>query len=474
MKKINYNYAVVLAGGQGSRFWPLSRSLEPKQFLSLFTSKSLFHNTLLRIKTIVPAKNIFVVTNQLYFPGIFSYTAKFKIPRENIIFESESKNTAPSIAVACRLISLINPEARIVVLPSDHLVRNQGRFISLLRRAFSLKGLKNSLLVFGISPGYPATGYGYIKIKSQGLRVTSSRLRVYQVEKFLEKPDLKTAKVIFRDKRYLWNSGMVMGNVGVFLREIKENIPGLYRSISRVYGPQDINNIWRGLKPVSFDYGVLEKAENLFVMPAVNLGWSDLGTWAALDKILPKDKFANTLNADTINFDSSNITVFGKDRLVACLGLEDLIIVDTPDALLITRKHKSEEVKRVVEKLKKSKRQEYYLHKTVKRPWGRYTVLDKGSGFKIKLVEVAPQKSLSLQRHNRRSEHWVVVEGKAKVTKGKKSYYVNSNESTYIPLRYAHRLTNPTSYPLKIVEVQSGDYLEEDDIVRIRDDFERI
>ena len=266
---------------------------------------------------------------------------------------------------------------------------------------------------------------------------------------------------------------MFFGYADTFLENIKKNIPYLYRSLLKINKPADINKIWTNIKPVSFDYGVLEKSENLLMISALNLDWSDLGTWASLDKILPKDKLANTIRADAITLGSRNITVFSKHRLIACLGLDNLIIVDTPDALLITRKDKSEQVKEIVEKLKKSKREEVYLHKTVKRPWGRYTLLDKGSGFKIKLVEVAPQKALSLQRHFRRSEHWVVVEGRAKIVRGKKIYYVNSNESTYIPLRYAHRLENPTASPLKIVEVQSGDYLEEDDIVRLKDDFQR-
>ena len=209
------------------------------------------------------------------------------------------------------------------------------------------------------------------------------------------------------------------------------------------------------------------------MIPALNLGWSDLGTWASLDKILTKDKLNNTINADAVILGSKNITIFGKNRLIACLGLQDMIVVDTPDALLITRKDKSEEVKRLVEVLKKGKRQEVYLHKTVKRPWGRYTVLDTGLGFKTKLVEVWPRKSISLQKHFRRSEHWVIVEGRARIIKGKKAYYVNASESSFIPVGCVHRLENPTNSPLKIVEVQCGNYLEEDDIVRLKDEFGR-
>ena len=478
MKKGNHNYAVILAGGVGSRFWPLSRSLEPKQFLCLVTTNSLFQDTLNRIKSTIHPENIFIVTSQLYFPEIFSYTSEFKIPRSNIIFEPEGKNTAPSIGIASRLIALFDSEAKMVILPSDHLIRNQKGFSNLLRYAFSFlsagrqePGLKNHLFVFGIHPDYPATGYGYIKVKGQRSKVKGQN--VYQVEKFFEKPDIRKARQFFRDKRYLWNSGMFFGYAGVFLDEIKNNLPVLYKLVSQIYAPQDIPKIWKDIRPVSFDYGVLEKSKNLLMIPARNLGWSDLGTWASLDKILPKDRLANTINADAIIEGSKNITVFGKSRLIACLGLENLIVVDTPDALLITRKDKSEDVKKVVENLKKGNRQEVYLHRTVKRPWGRYTVLDKGFRFKIKLVEVAPKKALSLQRHMRRSEHWVVVEGKAKITKGKKVYYVNANESTFIPKEFTHRLENPTDFPLKIVEVQSGDYLEEDDIVRLKDDFER-
>lgn len=472
MEKSNHNYAVILAGGVGTRFWPLSRSLEPKQFLPLHSTKSLFHETIARIKILIPPQNIFIVTNQLYFPEIFSYTSDFNIPRSNFIFEPEGKNTSPSIAAASRLINLADPEAKMVVLPSDHLIKNQEGFNNLLRYTFSLTGLEKHLVVFGINPEYPSTGYGYIKIKS--------KISAFTVEKFIEKPDIKSAKRFFKDKRYFWNSGIFFGYASTFLDEIKDKLPSLYKLISQVSKLEDINKIWKDIKPISFDYGVLEKipacrkaGKNLLMIPASNLGWSDLGTWASLDKILPKDRLANTINADAVVLGSKNLTIFGKGRLIACLGLENLIIVDTPDALLITHKDKSEEVKRVVEDLKKGNREEVHLHRTVKRPWGKYTVLDRGSGFKIKLVEVLPRKSLSLQRHMRRSEHWVVVEGRAKITKDKKIYYVNANESTFIPLRYTHRLENSTDSPLKIVEVQSGDYLEEDDIIRLKDDFER-
>ncbi|MBU1523558.1 MAG: mannose-1-phosphate guanylyltransferase/mannose-6-phosphate isomerase [Candidatus Omnitrophica bacterium] len=477
MKKENHNYAVILAGGMGSRFWPLSRSLEPKQFLSIFGPNSLFHETISRIKTTIRPENIFIITNQLYFPEIFNYTSIFKIPRSNIVFEPEGKNTAASIAVANRLINLIDSEAKVLVLPSDHLIKNNKGFRSLLRYVFSEASVKNNLVVFGIAPDYAAQGYGYIKIQNAKFTLKGTgkmqNYNIYRVEKFVEKPDVGRANRFFKDKRYFWNSGMFFGSVRVFLDKIKENLPATYRLISQVYESGDIKAIWKDIKSISFDYGVLEKTKDILMIPVLNLGWSDLGTWSSLDKVLPKDKSANTIKADAIVSESKNITVLGKDRLIACLGLENLIVVDTPDALLIARKDRSEEVKKVVERLKKDNRQEVQTHRTVKRPWGSFTVLDKGLGFKIKVVEVLPKKALSLQKHSRRSEHWVVVEGKAKITKGRKVFYINVNESTFIPQNSTHRLENPTDCLLRIVEVQSGHYLEEDDITRIKDDFER-
>lgn len=472
MKNKNHKYAVILAGGEGSRFWPLSRSLNPKQFLSLYNTNSIFEDTLSRVKALINPESIFIITNQIHFPEIFNYTSAFKIPKANIIFEPEGKNTAPSVAIACRLISLIDPEAILVILPSDHLIKNKNGFNNLLQYAFSLKELlKRHLITFGIPPDYPVTGYGYIRIKS---KIKNQKIDIYEVARFIEKPNIKTAKHIFKDKHYFWNSGIFLGYTSLFLEEIKRHLPALFKLISPIHNWADIENIWSDVEPISFDYAVAQNTNNLLMVPAVNLGWSDLGTWASLDKILLKDKLANTIKADAVILESKNITVFGKNRLIACIGLENLIIIDTPDALLVLRKDKSEEVKKIVQILKKNNRQEYYLHRTVKRPWGRYTVLDTGLGFKVKLVEVLSKKALSLQKHLHRSEHWVVVEGKAKITKGRKVYYVNANESIFIPKEFVHRLENPTDSPLKIVEVQSGDYLEEEDIIRIKDNFERI
>lgn len=467
-------YAILLAGGEGSRFWPQSRTLEPKQFLSLHKGDSLFVQSIKRIKALIPAKNIFVVTSDLYRSQIIEHTSVFSIPAENIICEPTPKNTAPAIGLAVRLISLGDAQALVCVLPCDHIINNKTGFLKMLTRAFNL--CDTNLVVFGIPPSRPATGYGYIKVKGIGRDKEEKKSKtenVYRVEKFLEKPDLPTAERLIKERRHFWNSGIFVGQCSVFLEEIKKHLPLLYQQLLKLNQWSDIQRIWKALPAISFDYGVLENSKRLLMLKAEGLGWSDLGSWQAWDETLKKDRQGNVLLADAINLGSSNITLLGKQHLIATIGLKDLIIVDTADALLITKKDRSEEVKKVVEILKRQKRREHYLHRTVRRPWGNYTVLDTGKGFKIKLVEVKPRHSLSLQFHQRRSEHWVVVEGRAKILRGKKSYWVNSNESTFIPVGAAHRLINPTDSTLKLVEVQAGDYLEEDDIVRLKDDFGR-
>jgi mannose-1-phosphate guanylyltransferase/mannose-6-phosphate isomerase len=294
------------------------------------------------------------------------------------------------------------------------------------------------------------------------------------VDRFCEKPDFKTAVRFLKDGRYFWNSGIFTASAQVFLEEFREHLPNVYANSLEIRQSGDIASVWPAMQAISFDYGILEKSRRLAMLRAArDLGWSDLGSWQAWDELLSKDKQGNKFLAEVIDIGSRNITVLGGKRLVSTIGLEDLIVVDTPDALLITKKERSEEVKRVVETLKKQKREEHYLHRTVRRPWGSYTVLDTGLGFKVKLVEVKPGHSLSLQLHRKRSEHWVVVEGKAEITRGEKMYMVSANESTYIPMSCEHRICNPTDSILRIVEVQSGDYLEEDDIVRLEDRYGR-
>lgn len=461
-------YIIVLAGGQGSRFWPQSRTLEPKQFLSLHKDKSLFEHTLIRIKPLIRPKNILIVTSELYRHTIEEIIKDFKIPAENLIFEPNGRNTAPSIGLGLRFIQLKDPLAKVCILPCDHFIKNKQSFLGLLKKAFAL--CKEYIFIFGVPAYRPATGYGYIKIKKKSL----SKDAIGEVERFCEKPDVLTARRFIKDRAYFWNSGIFVGSNRIFLEEYRRHTPGLYRQLVNINTHNQIDNVWDNIQPISFDYAILEKSKFLRMFSAAGIGWSDLGSWQAWDEALKKDKNGNLLKADTVNIGSKNITVVGNKRLIATIGLDDLIIVDTPDALLITKKEKSEEVRRVVDILKARKRQEYHTHRTVKRPWGSFTVLEMGNGFKVKLVEVKPRQALSLQYHLRRSEHWVVVEGNAKIVKGTKSCVLDANKSTYVPVGCKHRLINPTDKPLKIIEVQSGDYLGEEDIIRIKDSFGRL
>jgi mannose-1-phosphate guanylyltransferase/mannose-6-phosphate isomerase len=475
-------YAVLLAGGQGSRFWPLSRTLEPKQFLPLSGPNSLFEETILRLHTLVPAKNIYTVTSRLYFHQIEQITRHHGIPSENIICEPDGRNTAPSIAVACRLISLRDSSAETAVLPCDHSIKNTEIFKNLLNVSFKCCSC-DRIIIFGITPSRPATGYGYIKegplpdisaLKAEGGIVLTKieKKLIKGVERFCEKPDLKTAEMFLRKGGYYWNSGMFVAPVKVFLREFMRYMPELYSAVHCIASAQDIDSAWADIKPAAFDYGVLEKTAALLMVKApIELGWSDLGSWQSWDEMIEKDARGNNIPNGVIDIESNNTTVVSDKRLIATLGLDNVVIVDTPDALLVARKDRSEEVKKVVDFLKNSRRQEHYSHRKVKRPWGSFTVLEHLPGFKIKMVEVNPGHALSLQVHRRRCEHWVIVEGTAEVTRGENTFILQPNESTYISVGCRHRLTNHGRSVLKIVEVQTGDYLEEDDIERVHDKY---
>jgi len=458
-------YAVILAGGIGSRFWPLSRELEPKQFLSFKGKQSLLQQTIERVLPLVPATNIIIIGSAQHKFELEGQIAHYSIPSENIILEPCGKNTAPAIGLAARMIAKRDYEATMIVLPADHYIPNEKKLLNLFREGVKL-AQNNYLVTIGIEPASAHTGYGYIKTRSQGHKVSKSQVRAYSVEKFTEKPDQKTAQKYFKSKQYFWNSGMFIWKASVILDEIKNYLPDLSSKLSLTK--------WNNIKPISIDYGVLEKSRRVVMLAGQGLGWSDLGSWSAFSAICEKDKSGNVIQADAVDFDSKDVSIFGKSRLIATMGLKDVVIVDTDDALLVCNKNRTEEVKKIVDYIKLNKRQEHISHKTVKRPWGSYTVMNTGFGFKVKLVQIHPHKRLSLQRHLERSEHWVVVEGEAKITVGRDVFYRKSNESIYVPKKGVHRLENATDKSLKIVEVQCGQYLEEDDIERMEDDFKRI
>ncbi len=458
-------YAVILAGGVGSRFWPFSRELEPKQFMKIIGQSSLLQATIHRLKGLVDPAHTYIVTNKTYFYEVKAQILKFGIPDQNIILEPQGKNTAPAVGLCAKIISQRDEQAVLLVLPSDHYIKNIENFKKALKKA--IRCAKNNFLVtLGIKPSAPSTGYGYIK-------VSRKKPGYWEVEKFLEKPDLNKARQYFRNKCFFWNSGMFIWKASVFLEEVRKYLPGLYASLQLINSIDDVPRIWPRIEAISVDYGIMEHSKRIALITS-NFYWTDLGSWEALSEVFPKDKKGNICSGDVLNLNSQGVCVFSKgNRLVSTIGIKDTVIADTPDALLVCNRDKTQEVKQLVGLMKSLNRKEHLVHLTERRPWGSFTVLQQGSGFKIKLIEITPHRRLSLQRHASRAEHWVVVSGVAKVVTGRKVSLVQSNQSIYIPKAKKHRLENTTDLPLRIVEVQTGDYLGEDDIERFDDDFKR-
>lgn len=498
MNPINNIHAVILAGGSGTRFWPLSRETYPKQMLQIVGEDSLLRETIKRIHGFVPPKNIWIVTTEDKAQDIrFHIEALGPLFKEiQFISEPMGRNTAPAIGLAAIELNHLFPESIMIVMPSDHAIPDRKRFLKDLK--WAIQGAeKDYLVTFGIKPIRPETGYGYIKI---GKSSKTEMKGLLKADRFFEKPDLKTAKRYLSHGSYFWNSGIFVFKTSKILSEIHKHLPALYKTLKAIEGilfkpdglkkpdrpekldkpsiPQSAirspqwSTLYSKLEPISIDYGVMERSHDVLMVPAT-FRWSDLGSWAALDEIIKKDKTGNILRGNTIDIGSQDSTVFAGSRLVATIGLKDTVVVDTPDATLVTPKEKVQEVRKVVEVLKQTNREEHLIHKTVERPWGSYTVLEKGEGYKIKRVVLKPKARLSLQLHRRRSEHWVVVSGTAKVTRENETYLVYTNESTFIPIHTKHRLENPGETPLQIIEVQNGDYVEEDDIERLSDDYGR-
>ncbi len=474
-KQSNNLYAVIIAGGSGTRFWPLSRQETPKQLLNIGSNKrTLIQATVSRLNPMVSSGHTYIVTNSSQAESInlqllsltgFSWDKQF-------IIEPEARNTAPAIGFAAVHLRHINPEAVMVVLPSDHLIKNNKKFRSsvLLGAKVSEQGF---LVTIGIKPDKPETGYGYIR---QGKKIKQG---VYSVKEFREKPDKNTAVKYLKHGRYYWNSGIFIWRADTILQAIKKYMPKLYDGLARIEKTigtekaQDIaKSVFSRLKPESIDYGILEKADKVAIVPT-DMGWSDVGSLNALDQVLPVDVNNNVKKGNLISIDNKNSILYSGDRLVAAVGLDDMIVVDTPDATLVCTRDKAQQVRKIVDILKKRGAKEYATHITAFRPWGSFTILEMGDRFKIKRIEVKPGAKLSHQMHHHRSEHWIVVAGTARVTNGDRVYDVHPNESTYIPMSTKHRLENPGRIPLQIIEVQNGDYLEEDDIIRFDDVYKR-
>jgi mannose-1-phosphate guanylyltransferase/mannose-6-phosphate isomerase len=471
-------FAVIMAGGSGTRFWPLSREKMPKQLLKIGSDDTLIQLTVDRVLPLVKREHVFIVTNQGLAVDIGTQlTSRFGGSWDrNFILEPEAKNTAPALALSALHLNRIDPDGIMIVLSADHAIRNVEAFRTCIAAA-AKAAAQDYLVTLGIKPNRPETGFGYIKA-GQPCREAGVD-GVCRVERFVEKPDLTTAQGYLASGQYYWNSGMFVWKVRTFLKEIERHMPSLHEGLEQVRKSigsgtetEAVRSMFARLQSVSIDYGIMEKTDRAAVVPA-DIGWSDVGSWTALEEVTDKDASGNIIAGNVIDIDSTDSVIYADKRLVATIGLKDTIVVDTPDATLVCSRDRAQDVKKVVDELKKRKAEERLTHRTVHRPWGNYTILEEGDRYKIKRIVVVPGSKLSHQLHHHRSEHWVVVSGTARVTNGDKEYDVHTNESTYIPMSTKHRLENPGKVPLQIIEVQNGEYLEEDDIVRFDDDYKR-
>lgn len=455
---------IILCGGSGTRLWPISRTLMPKQFVKLFSNKSLFQLTVERNSKL--CKSQFIVSNAEQYFLATDQLQELNKTNNKYLLEPIGRNTAPAIALAC---FELDSEDIVLVTPSDHLIKDEKSYQQAILRAKDLASQDN-LVTFGIKPTFAEIGYGYIE---------AAGLDKVEVKAFHEKPDIKTATKYLEAGNYYWNSGMFMFKAGLFLEELKKCSPKIYESALYAFENSIKDSIIRikyedmlNIPEDSIDYAVMEKSNKVKVV-ASDIGWSDVGSFDALFEELPKDKEGNTINEQHISIDSKNNLVYGNERKIATVDIYDLIIIDTADALLISKKGSSQKVKKVVEKVKTLGNGLHNIHLTAHRPWGTYTVLEDTPGYKIKRIEVKPGCRLSLQKHFHRNEHWIVVSGTATVTVGDETRLVRPNESTYIKMGEVHRLENQGKIPVILIEAQVGEYTGEDDILRIEDDFER-
>jgi mannose-1-phosphate guanylyltransferase/mannose-6-phosphate isomerase len=463
-------HAVILAGGSGSRLWPLSRQHLPKQFLVLEGVESLLQTTIDRLSPTIDPKNVLIVTQESHAKG----EAYHALRPYRSLFEPVGRNTAPAIALAAAYLMSAGEDPVMVVLPADHVIKDEERFRSLLDIAIAA-AQNGKLVTFGIEPTRPDTGFGYIKAHH------TDDTQVYAVERFTEKPDHETAIRFLKEGHYYWNSGMFVWRASVILAEIQRYLPVVYQIAQTIAAEahqggtfqQAVEKHFAAMPSISIDYGVLEKSDRVSLIPC-DIGWNDVGSWQAVHEISPKDKDGNALLGNVIAVDCKNSLIRSEKRLVAAIGVEDLCVIETADAVLISKSDQTQDVRKVVDSLQQRGATEHIFHTKVNRPWGSYTVLEEDpEGFKLKRIEVAPGARLSLQSHKHRSEHWVVVAGTATVTNGDEVITVLKNQSTYIPFGTKHRLENLGTEPLHIVEIQVGDYLGEDDIQRYEDNYGR-
>ena len=472
-------YGVILAGGSGTRFWPVSREQNPKQLQEIVGPGTMVQNTVQRLLPLIPTEKLYLATNhqqaietlhQLDCYGFFS---------DHLIAEPSSRNTALAIGLMAKLLIDKDPDAVMGVFPADHVVTNSEAFIKALQKAEAL-AKRDYLVTLGVPPTRPETGFGYIK---QGAEIEGC---ASQVERFVEKPDLATAKQYLEQGNYFWNCGVFIWKASTILEELQQYAGNIYSQLETLTGCLENSkgkpgylelnekgrNLFSSLPSLSIDYAVMENSSRVVLIPA-EFGWNDVGAWSALDDVSEKDSEGNVISGNVLAQDCENSIIQGQNRLIAVLGLKDTVVVDSPDALLVCAKERSQDIKKLVEALNEHAHPEGKQPSTVKKPWGSYTVLDSGSSYLLKRIEVLPGEALSLQSHQHRSEHWTVVTGSAQVVRDEETFQLKVNDSITIPQNTKHRLENSGSDPLVIIEIQFGHPLDENDIIRFEDRYGR-
>jgi mannose-1-phosphate guanylyltransferase / mannose-6-phosphate isomerase len=468
-------YPVILSGGSGSRLWPLSREHYPKPLLPLVSDKTLLQQTACRLDSLADVGDAVYVCNEEHRFLLAEQIAQLGKSPATIILEPTGRNTAPALTLAALYLVKQDPDAMMVVMPADHVMTEPQQFVAAVEQGRD-NAEQGALVTFGIVPESPETGYGYIK---RDARIEGST--AYAVARFVEKPDRQTAERYLREGDYYWNSGIFLMRADRWLDEISQYHPEILRNCREAMntGAQD-RDFFRVNKQKfnecpsdSIDYAVMEKTERAVVLP-ISAGWSDIGAWSALWDICPHDDDGNVIQGDVLVEDTYNSFLVAQHRCLAMVGLDNVVVVETADAVLVASKDKAQNVKAIVSRLKGSSREECKVHRQVFRPWGSYEGIDAGSRFQVKRLSVKPGAQLSLQLHHHRAEHWVVVRGTARVTCGDQVFVLHENESTFIPIGEKHRLENPGNIPLEVIEIQSGSYLGEDDIVRFEDVYDRV
>jgi mannose-1-phosphate guanylyltransferase/mannose-6-phosphate isomerase len=463
---------VILSGGAGTRLWPLSREMYPKQLLALTGKQTMLQDTATRLRAITGATPPIVVCNEAHRFTVAEQIRALDLAPAAILLEPVGRNTAPAVALAALKALHTDPDSTLVVAPADHVIRDVLKFQQAAEIAVGL-AQQDKLVTFGIVAHAPETGYGYIR-RGEGAGPA------YPVAQFIEKPPLDVAQQFITTGDYYWNSGMFVFRASRYLAELSSFAPDILAACTAAFeaAQTDLDFVridkaeFSKCRSESIDYAVMEKTQDAMVLP-LDVGWSDVGSWSSLFDALPADEDGNVLQGDVMVFDTHDCYVHSTSRLVAAVGMDDHIIVETKDAILVAPKDRVQDVKELVAQIKKSGRSESALHREVFRPWGSYDSIDNGERFQVKRLMVKPGGVLSLQMHHHRAEHWIVVQGAARITRNAETFLLAENESTYIPVGATHRIENPGKVPLHIIEVQSGSYLGEDDIVRFEDNYGR-